>query len=419
MINEQNSKLKKIKSCATKFGTPLYIVDEDELTKNARNLVNLFKKRLHNVEIFYPYKTNNLPLVCERFKEMNLGAEVSSILDLKLAIRLGVEKIIFNSPAKKSDEICEIIENDNVTFVADNIQQLRLVNENSKNHDIGVRIKLSNTDKKWERFGIEPKQFLENYKKCTKNRIVGMHFHCFTKNKNPETYSRLLTHIRNLILKLDEKTRKNIKFVDIGGGFDSGGYFTLNPIEFASRLTGNKLLPIRSIQYSMFKKTDMKSLAKNISESFEEKILNIKGLENTSLYLEPGRLLVNNFIHVLSSVLYVDKKFVTIDAGTNIFPRILYEHHPIINLSSLSENVIKTNIFCSLFISTDIIGNFVFTNSLNISDILMVMNIGAYSISQAQQFIEPLPKVISLKNGNAKTVRVEEDFEYRYKRDVG
>ncbi|MFB6076091.1 MAG: hypothetical protein ABEK17_03015, partial [Candidatus Aenigmatarchaeota archaeon] len=93
------------------------------------------------------------------------------------------------------------------------------------------------------------------------------------------------------------------------------------------------------------------------------------------------------------------------------------EKHPIYNLSQYGEGEIKKRLYGNLCMAKDLIGRSLRGEDIEEGDIILIKNIGAYSISESKQFIKPKAKVVSLGKEGNKIVRREESFEDRYKRD--
>jgi diaminopimelate decarboxylase len=103
-------------------------------------------------------------------------------------------------------------------------------------------------------------------------------------------------------------------------------------------------------------------------------------------------------MHLLVSV--VDKKapdLVITDAGTNAvgWERFESDYFPVLNLTrpSLKEN--PCYILGSLCTPHDVWGYFYFGAAIEAGDILMIPTQGAYTYSLRQNFIKPLPMVLT------------------------
>ena len=82
--------------------TPCFVIDEEELRANIRDLHKALNDTWGNYIIGYSCKTNSLPWVMNFVKNEGCYAEVVSDFEYKLAKKIGYtdKTIIFNGPNK-------------------------------------------------------------------------------------------------------------------------------------------------------------------------------------------------------------------------------------------------------------------------------------------------------------------------------
>ena len=82
--------------------TPCFLVDEKELKANILDFQDALKNNFDKYIIGYSYKTNSLPYIINKVKELGCYAEVVSDTEYALALEIGYDKknIIFNGPIK-------------------------------------------------------------------------------------------------------------------------------------------------------------------------------------------------------------------------------------------------------------------------------------------------------------------------------
>ena len=102
-----------------------------------------------------------------------------------------------------------------------------------------------------------------------------------------------------------------------------------------------------------------------------------------------------------------------------IFPNAIHEHYPVVNLTRHARQKTQVRLYGPLPMSNDKIAEQVFGGRPEVGDVLCIMNVGAYNVSWAQQFVKPLAKVVSMAKDGLRQVRREEDLGYRLGRDVG
>lgn len=88
---------------ADRFGTPLYVVDEDEVRARAR----AFRRALPGAEVFYAAKAFLCSAMADWVADEGLGLDVCSAGELRLAVAAGFppERILLHGNAKTPDEL--------------------------------------------------------------------------------------------------------------------------------------------------------------------------------------------------------------------------------------------------------------------------------------------------------------------------
>lgn len=412
---------KTLKESAEDFGTPQYVLLQEKLEKRISTLKKSFEDFHREVEFFYSYKTNDLPYLCSFLHRSGIHAEVTSLFELKLALKEGAEKILFNGPGKSEKEIqCAMDNSDKATLIADSFSEIdRIKNLSNRNPSLGIRLRLkSKKGGKWGKFGIGTERFLKNLNKFQNVRLEGLHFHIGSEIEDPGLYTEALGEIFKLLRNLPKEKKADINFIDMGGGFASGGYEKF----FFPRIIGalsNRRIPFldkfsKNPDYSPL---NFEEFSGRIIRKFEDEISQTREVEGIKLYLEPGRWLVNPVFHLLTRVLYEKKSGVVLDSGINLLPHILYEHHPVYNLSKYSEDRKRKNLYGNLCMAKDLLSEFYMGKDIKEDDLICIQNIGAYSISESKQFMKPKAPVIAIDDEESRLVRESEDFEYRYSKD--
>ena len=90
---------------AKTFGSPLYVLETDVLAKKAARFRAAFSHCLPKTAFFYAMKSNNLPHLSENLLKHGFGLDVSSGVELSVALELGASSIIFSGPGKTIQEL--------------------------------------------------------------------------------------------------------------------------------------------------------------------------------------------------------------------------------------------------------------------------------------------------------------------------
>lgn len=415
-----------IRSCE-EYGTPQYILDEPFLVQNCNEILSAFKEKYPKCRLYYPYKTNSTPHILRTIHDQGIGAEVSSLLELKLADRLNVGDTVFNSPGKTLEELIFAVEKSAVIII-DNLDELgRIKNAletTSREPILGIRLSQNGLKaSEWSRFGVSLKEMPDVIRELNRMDLTlsGLHFHIGSGFRNASPYESALNNLGRLLKdKAFEEVVGDLHFIDVGGGIGAGGSRHKDVLDYAlgfmEKISGvGGLSSLRGHSYS--KVEAIQSFADRICTSFKRNINPVLG--DVELWIEPGRWLVSTCTHMLSKVLSVKRDSVVIDGGINLLPNVLHENYPVVNLSDNVTTKTKVKVYGPLCMSNDRIASQVFGKRPAVGDILCMMNVGAYNISWSQQFIKPLARVVSMSEDGLKEVRREEDLEYRIGRDVG
>ena len=402
------------------YDTPQFLIIEDTLNDRVELIKNAFQKQFLKTKIYYAYKACDLPYICEKLYKSRLGAEVASDLELDLARSIGQKEIIFNGPGKTKKEI-ELAINNSAVIIVDNFEELGLINKIAFNlkikASIGVRLSMPFIkNRNWARFGIQP-NLLPEFLKLTRKEFIsfkGIHFHIGTEIENPGIYIKNIIFLSNLLKKLNSFDRKQINFINIGGGFGVEGYRKRNYPEYKF----NFLNVIKSIPINFSRNKSIENFAQDITEAFRGRILSLKDLANVELWLEPGRWIIDPVIHLLTKVLYTKDGGIILDGNIVFCHRVVKEIHPVFNLSNFSFRKIEQKLYGSLGRPDDLIGKFYFGQELKRGNIVCLANLGAYSNIDRARFVKPLPRIVCLSNGNLRLLAKEETFEQRYQRFI-
>lgn len=383
-------------------GSPLYLIEKAILKQRAMQFRNAFEKVLPDVAFYYAVKSNNHPEISKQLLLHKFGLDVSSGMELEMALSLGAQNIIFSGPGKTDKELLlATLNSKRVTVLIDSFGELKRLEKAAGIAGTvihaGVRV---TTDSKglWRKFGISKNTLLSFWETSQRYRHIklqGIQFHT-SWNLTPEKQVLFIKELSEILSFCPLKYRKMIKFIDIGGGYWPNQGEWLQPggtpsgqlkkhlgINFETGTT-QFCLPAKPIEY----------FAEHIGNSIKKFIFPIV---QCKICFEPGRWICNDAMHVLMTV--VDKKaydLVITDAGTNAigWERFETDYAPLLNLSSPSVEEKKCLVLGSLCTPHDVWGYGYWGEEIEPSDILMVPSQGAYTYSLKQNFIKPVPDVV-------------------------
>ena len=386
-------------------GSPLYIIEEQVLSDQARRFAAIFRSMLPDIRFFYAMKSNNHPVVSEILLRCGFGLDVSSGEELRQAIDLGSKDIIFSGPGKTEGELSSAVQyGDRVTVLADSFGELERLEHAAatagKTVRAGVRL---TTDERgfWRKFGIpltDLPRFLQAARNCPHVAVQGLQFHT-SWNLTPENQVNFITRLGETLSRLDTASRLMLKFIDIGGGYWPSQGEWLHAVATPEGKLRDCLAPgtASPLDHRCLPAMPLEPFAQKIAEAIRAHIF---PYTQCAIFAEPGRWICHDGLHILLTV--VDKKakdLVITDAGTNAigWERFESDYFPVLNLTRPGSTEQECLVLGSLCTPHDVWGYSYFGGGIEPGDVLLIPCQGAYTYSLRQQFIKPLPATAILK----------------------
>lgn len=347
-----------------------YAVYKNKIKENTKRLKRAFLSRNLDFQLFYSVKTNFSESVLEAIKESGSEYEVLSGFEWKKVKGYKPKVLVLNGPGKELDLVDEILESvETLFFNIDNDTDFGILKkidplDLKDKLKIGLRVYL-NTEGVWNRFGynIFSKQFLtavERLQAITK--LSGFHFHFSTNNFKITNYRSLLSKIRDFL----DKSQVELEFLDIGGGLPAAN-------EFIYKVEVYQKLP------DMF--AELFPKAKIISEAGRNIVADAVDIRAKVISLkETGeeKFQVNIDTNIMHFQCFFEKKF-----WVEYLPAKKGRKQPV-----------EIEIFGNSCMQVDKISNaMIIEQTPEVGDEVIIHNVGAYSFSQAANFISNIPEV--------------------------
>ena len=399
----------RVEALVAAFGSPLFVLSERQLRRSYQAVRRAFGTRYPLVQLAWSYKTNYLNAVCRTFHQEGAWAEVVSGMELEKALLNGVPgaHILFNGPGKRRADLERACEVDAVIHLdnADELHLLLAVAEGrAQRPRVALRVNLdAGLYPQWDRFGFnlengEAWQALGRVVASGLLELVGLHCHIGTYVLLPAAYATAATKLAALALRCRRELHCAVQYLDLGGGFPStntlkGAYLPATDTvpsldEYAEAITGALL-----------------------AAGFAPD-------EQPLLVLEAGRALVDDAGSLIGTVLankrLADGRRATIlDFGVNLlFTSFWYDHH-ISPARTFSDHTEPTVLYGPLCMNIDQLRASISLPLLAPGDQVVVHKVGAYNLSQWQQFINLRPNVVMLDQAGAvHLIRAAETLEY-------
>ncbi|NFF93621.1 diaminopimelate decarboxylase, partial [Clostridium sporogenes] len=325
---------------AKEFGTPLYVMDETLIRDNCRRYVTSFNKGKNKVA--YAGKAFLTKAMCNVIKEEGLYLDVVSGGEIFTAYKseFPMGKVYFHGNNKTIEEIEMAINLGVGTFVADNFQELDIINNVCKNKNIKQRvilriipgieahtheyIKTGQIDSKFG-FTLIDNGAIKAVKKAYELeniQFVGFHCHIGSQIFETKPYEEEIEIMLKLIKTTNEELNIDIEELDLGGGF--GIYYK----------DGDEPKEIEEFCKIILDK--VKNYSKDI------------GVREPVLVIEPGRSIVGNSGVTLYSVGSIKEipnvaKYIAVNGGMtdNIRPALYKSEYECVVCNKALDNLLE------------------------------------------------------------------------------
>ena len=407
---------------AKKFGTPLYVLDEDLMRDNCRAYKNAIDTYYdgHGLVLFAS-KALCTMYTGRLVAEEGLGADVVSGGELYTLYKAGfpMEKVFFHGNNKTPDEI-ELALNCGVGhIVVDNKYELellnRIANEKNVNQRILFRIKpgidahthdFVKTGQIDSKFGValENGEAYEIHKlalSMSNIQIDGVHCHIGSQIFDVEPFCEAAKVMIGFIADLYDKLGIKVNILNLGGGFGIKYTATDDPIapsEYIHKVTNV-----------------VKALAQE------------KGIDLPFLVFEPGRSIVASAgitLYTVGCVKEIEnvRTYVSIDGGMCDNPRyILYgsKYTAVLANNASAEPVAPVTIAGKCCESGDLIQEHIMMPEIRVGDTLAVLATGAYNYSMSSNYNRiPRPAIVAVNGSEKKVIVKRETYEDMIRNDV-
>lgn len=391
---------------AAKYGTPLYLMDEDRI----RELCRIYRRGIQkgfgdNAKVYYASKAASFKQMYRIMMEEGLGVDVVSAGEIHTAVSVGfpMEKACFHSNNKTEADIIYAMDCGVGTFVIDNEEELydinRLAGERGFAQRVLIRItpgidthtyEAINTGKVDSKFGfaIETGQGAAVTKLALTLpyvKLVGFHSHVGSQVFDSDIYIRTADIMLQFVADMQHTFGFITEELDMGGGY--GVRYTADD-------------PYLDIEENLVQ----------VGTFMKEKAAEL-GIALPIISFEPGRSIVADAGMTLYTVGTVKtipgyKTYVSVDGGMtdNIRYALYGATYTLLPCRGLDE---ERDMLCSVVgrccESGDIIQeNIHLPASVKRGDLLACLTTGAYHYSMASNYNRlPRPPIVMLRDGKA------------------
>jgi diaminopimelate decarboxylase len=397
---------------ARKYGTPLYIYDEETLRSKCREFKTEFGKRYPDVGVIYASKAYSNAAILQIVNEEGLGLDVVSGGELGIArlAKFPMKKVYLHGNNKSPEELALALKYKVGRIVVDNFYELELLGKMAQEKDVKPDILLRITP------GVDPhthsytatgtidskfgfpmplkEEAIARTLKIKSLNLVGLHFHIGSRITETAPYLESVKYILKFVAEMRKQYGFEMKELNTGGGYD--------------------------VRYTMDAKPPAFGEFAEIITSTIKKECTKWHLELPRLVVEPGREIVaqsgvalyeTGVVKEIPSV----RTFVAVDGGMgdNIRPALYNARLEAVVANRMKAKIAGKVTICGKFCeSGDILIRDIELPAMKAGDILALNGAGAYAIPESMNYNAFFkPPVILVKDGKATMIRRRETLE--------
>ena len=407
---------------AEKFGTPLYVMDEDVLRANCRTYVNAMHDSFGPKSApLYASKALSFKGVYPIVESEGMCIDVVSPGEIYTALAAGfpADKMFFHGSNKTDEDIKYGVLSGIGYFVVDNHNELEVLDRMAG--ELGVKQKVLlrltvgldphtleaiNTGRVDSQFGVpidtgQADDFVKAALVCENISVEGFHSHVGSQIFESDSFNRQAEILIEYAARMNKETGFELKALNIGGGL--------------------------GVRYT--EKDPLLDIPGRIAEIAEH----LKGacekcdMDMPAVFMEPGRSVVANAgvtLYTTGGTKEVKgyRNYVTIDGGMTDNPRFaLYKaEYTVLNASRMGEAAdYECTVAGRCCESGDRIAEDVKIAKPDRGDVISVLTTGAYNYSMASNYNRiPRPAMIMISDGEARLVVRRESYEDLIKNEI-
>jgi diaminopimelate decarboxylase len=404
-----------------RFGTPLYIIDEDLVRRQCRAYMDAFRHSGLKFQVAYASKAFCTKAMCRLIEQEGLSLDVVSEGELYTALQAGfpASRIHFHGNNKTVEEIDMALKAEIGCFVVDNFTELQLLNALAKEQRKMAKVLLRitpgveahtheyiSTGQEDSKFGFDlmsgqAKKAIRQTASLEHLDLLGVHSHIGSQIFEVEGFQIAVEKMVGFAVEIREEMRLEFKVINLGGGF--GIRYTYGDT------------PLPATQY-------IQAMAQAVQAGFEK-----AKYPMPEIWIEPGRSIVGEAGTTLYTVGTTKnipgiRKYVAVDGGMTDNPRpALYQtrYEAMLANRGLDEAEETVSIAGKCCESGDMLIWDVKLPAVNPGDLLAVSCTGAYNYSMASNYNRiRRPAVVFVKDGEADLAVGRETLEHIVQNDI-
>jgi len=395
----------KVTDIADKFGTPVYVTDEQRLRENYRNVYGAFSRYMET-KIHYACKANTNLALLSILRQEGSSIDAVSVGEIKTCLKAGFSPadIMFTGVNVSTEELREVVDL-GVMVNIDSVSEMERLAQIKTGIPVSFRITPGVgsghgakviTGNKGAKFGVPKERAVETYLRAQDLGLkpVGIHAHIGSGGQTVEPFIEEAGVLAELINQIGEAGIP-LNFVDIGGGIG---------------------VPYKPNEEEM----DLQEMACEVTDVFEQ------NTDVKKIVLEPGRYISCDSTILLTRCVDIKdagtKKYVGVDAGFNtlIRPAMYDSYHNIADGSKFGKAcTARYDIAGPICETGDYLGHDRVLPDPQEGDVMVVYNAGAYGFSMSSNYnSRPLCAEVLVNDGKAELIRERETVEEMWRHQI-
>ncbi|KEQ26153.1 diaminopimelate decarboxylase [Paenibacillus tyrfis] len=406
---------------AERYGTPLYVMDEQLIRQRCREFVQAFRATGLRFQVAYASKAFCVMAMCRIVEEEGMSLDIVSDGELYTALEAGfpAERIHFHGNNKTPQELEMAVNAKIGCFVVDNFVEMHMLNAiaGEKRQKVNVLLRITpgvdahtheyiSTGQTDSKFGFDlangaAEQAVKEASELPNIELLGVHSHIGSQIFEVGGFRLAVDKVADFAVHIREQLGLTFPVINLGGGFG---------IRY---IDGDSPLPVAEY---------VNSIAEAIQTKFGQ-----NGYPLPEIWTEPGRSIVGDAGTTLYTIgTYKDipgvRKYVAVDGGMTDNPRpALYEaqYEAMLANRACEANEEVVSIAGKCCESGDMLIWDVSLPQARTGDLLAVACTGAYNYAMSSNYNRiRRPAVVFVKDGEADIVVKRESFEHLLGNDV-
>ena len=416
-----------VQTLAETYGSPLYIISENQLRQNYRRFRDAFRAHYPEVEILFANKSNNGLAIRHIMNQEGAGGDCFGAQEMYMALLAGTDPktLVLNGSNKQDDELEMAIANGlciNIDAMDELDRIVAIADRLGKTVDIGIRLKLDleplrarmgvamhgpgtlkeqSDSTKWGMTREQTVEIVNRAKTMPQILLKETHFHLSRMSNDPADFAVMAREMITWSGYIREHTGWTPPCIDIGGGWTFGKWYGTGP---NSQLDDDKA-------------PTPEDYARLCSAAIREEAERL-GLPLPKLRLEPGRALSGPAGVAVGRVGAIKtgttKKWVNLDLSTNhlSWAAVLDWYYHAVPVKNAGAETVETVDLVGPLCNSDEIGPHRKMPALERGDFVAFLDAGGYTESSAARYnAQLLPATVLVSGSTAEIITEREQLK--------